>query len=218
MEVCFHVVVLWLIFVQAQGCTNGYWNQTCDNKCAQECLSCSQADGSCTQCKNNTKYGPKCRLECSTTCKYSKCGIDGNCKYGCITNTFGKKCENKCDDHCSPKNNSTLCFEESGMCLYGCQTGYRGRFCHQVEAVVEQHPSSIEALGGGIGGGVVALAVIVNSEERSLHHLQFTSWPAKDVPDNVTSLIELRQRVNALPSTFNGPVIVHCRLDVKLCS
>ncbi|WAR16352.1 PTPRC-like protein [Mya arenaria] len=50
-----------------------------------------------------------------------------------------------------------------------------------------------------------------NSEERSLHHLQFTSWPDKDVPDNVTSLIELRQRVNALPSTFNGPVIVHCR-------
>ncbi|WAR16763.1 PTPRC-like protein, partial [Mya arenaria] len=55
-----------------------------------------------------------------------------------------------------------------------------------------------------------------NSEERSLHHLQFTSWPDKDVPDNVTSLVELRQRVNALPSTFNGPVIVHCRLDVKL--
>ncbi|WAR16840.1 PTPRU-like protein [Mya arenaria] len=56
-----------------------------------------------------------------------------------------------------------------------------------------------------------------NYEVRSLHHLQFTSWPAKDVPDNVTSLIELRQRVNALPSTFNGPVIVHCRLDDKLC-
>ncbi|XP_052762867.1 receptor-type tyrosine-protein phosphatase kappa-like isoform X2 [Mya arenaria] len=53
-----------------------------------------------------------------------------------------------------------------------------------------------------------------NSEERSLHHLQFTSWPAKDVPDNVTSLIELRQRVNALPSTFNGPVIVHCSAGV----
>ncbi|WAR16661.1 PTPRC-like protein, partial [Mya arenaria] len=44
-----------------------------------------------------------------------------------------------------------------------------------------------------------------NSEERSLHHLQFTSWPAKDVPDNETSLIDLRQRVNALPNTFDGP-------------
>ncbi|XP_052763960.1 receptor-type tyrosine-protein phosphatase kappa-like [Mya arenaria] len=53
-----------------------------------------------------------------------------------------------------------------------------------------------------------------NSEERILHHLQFTSWPAKDVPDNVTALIELRQRVNDLPSSFNGPVIVHCSAGV----
>ncbi|XP_052761981.1 tyrosine-protein phosphatase non-receptor type 7-like [Mya arenaria] len=53
-----------------------------------------------------------------------------------------------------------------------------------------------------------------NSEERSLHHLQFTSWPTKDVPDNVTSLIELRQRVNTLPRTFGGPVIVHCSAGV----
>ncbi|XP_052761954.1 receptor-type tyrosine-protein phosphatase S-like [Mya arenaria] len=53
-----------------------------------------------------------------------------------------------------------------------------------------------------------------NSEERSLHHLQFTSWPAKDVPDNETSLIDLRQRVNALPNTFDGPVIVHCSAGV----
>ncbi|WAR16621.1 PTPRC-like protein, partial [Mya arenaria] len=55
-----------------------------------------------------------------------------------------------------------------------------------------------------------------NSEERNLHHLQFTSWPDEDILDNVISFIELRQRVNALPSIFNGPVIVHCRLDVKL--
>ncbi|WAR30166.1 PTPRS-like protein, partial [Mya arenaria] len=48
-----------------------------------------------------------------------------------------------------------------------------------------------------------------NSEERSLHHLQFTSWPDKDIPDDVTSIIELRQRVSALPSTLNGPVVVH---------
>ncbi|WAR16611.1 PTPRC-like protein, partial [Mya arenaria] len=48
-----------------------------------------------------------------------------------------------------------------------------------------------------------------NSEERKLHHLQFTSWPDKDIPDDVTSLIEFREGVNALPSTFNGPVVVH---------
>ncbi|WAR16712.1 PTPRS-like protein [Mya arenaria] len=49
-----------------------------------------------------------------------------------------------------------------------------------------------------------------NSKKRSLHHLQFTSWPDKGVPDDVTSFIEFRQRVNALASTFDGPVVVHC--------
>ncbi|WAR16762.1 hypothetical protein MAR_031356, partial [Mya arenaria] len=77
------------------GCTNGYWNQTCDILCDPECLSCSQANGSCTQCKNNTKNEPNCTLECSTTCNISVCGIDGTCTYGCITNTFRKKCVNR---------------------------------------------------------------------------------------------------------------------------
>ncbi|WAR16439.1 LAR-like protein [Mya arenaria] len=53
-----------------------------------------------------------------------------------------------------------------------------------------------------------------NSEEKNLHHLQFTAWPDKDIPDNVTSIIEFRQKVNALPSTSVGPVIVHCRWAV----
>ncbi|XP_052765389.1 receptor-type tyrosine-protein phosphatase epsilon-like isoform X2 [Mya arenaria] len=53
-----------------------------------------------------------------------------------------------------------------------------------------------------------------NSEERILHHLQFTAWPDKDIPDNVTSIIEFRQRVNALQSTLDGPVIVHCSAGV----
>ncbi|WAR17428.1 PTPRS-like protein [Mya arenaria] len=55
-----------------------------------------------------------------------------------------------------------------------------------------------------------------NFEERKLHHLQFTSWPHKDIPDNVTSVKEFRLRVNALPCTFDGPVVVHCRFDIKL--
>ncbi|WAR16353.1 LOW QUALITY PROTEIN: PTPRC-like protein, partial [Mya arenaria] len=45
---------------------------------------------------------------------------------------------------------------------------------------------------------------------------KFTSWPDKDIPDDVKSLIEFRQGVNALPSTFDGPVVVHCRFDIKL--
>ncbi|XP_052761802.1 receptor-type tyrosine-protein phosphatase T-like [Mya arenaria] len=58
------------------------------------------------------------------------------------------------------------------------------------------------------------ITVSKNSEERKLHHLQFTSWPDKDIPDDVKSLIEFRQGVNALPSTFDGPVVVHCSAGV----
>ncbi|WAR17461.1 PTPRU-like protein [Mya arenaria] len=45
---------------------------------------------------------------------------------------------------------------------------------------------------------------------------KFTSWPDKDIPDNVTSVKEFRLRVNALPCTFDGPVVVHCRFAIKL--
>ncbi|XP_052763708.1 receptor-type tyrosine-protein phosphatase mu-like isoform X2 [Mya arenaria] len=141
-----------------QGCINGYWNPTCDRKCDSECLSCSQADGLCTRCKNTLKFGPNCRSECSSTCKNSKCDNNGNCMNGCIQNAFGKQCENKCDGSCSPKDNGTICSEKTGMCLYGCQTGYKGRVCPQ-EA--ETQTSSIAVFVGGVGGGAAALAAIL---------------------------------------------------------
>ncbi|XP_052762197.1 receptor-type tyrosine-protein phosphatase S-like [Mya arenaria] len=53
-----------------------------------------------------------------------------------------------------------------------------------------------------------------NSEERNLHHFQFTAWSNKDTPDDVTSIIEFRQKVNALSTTFDGSVIVHCSAGV----
>ncbi|WAR16665.1 PTPRS-like protein [Mya arenaria] len=60
------------------------------------------------------------------------------------------------------------------------------------------------------------LTLSKNSKERRLHHLQFTSWLDKDIPDDVTSIIEFRQRVNALPISSTGPIVVHCRLDVNI--
>ncbi|WAR16838.1 PTPRS-like protein [Mya arenaria] len=141
-----------------QGCINGYWNQTCDRKCEPECLSCNQADGSCSKCKSSTRYGPGCRQECSNTCKRSECGIYGTCTNGCVANTFGNRCEHTCEVYCKPKGNNTLCSENTGMCLYGCKTGYSGMICPQ-EA--DKQTSSNASLGLGIGGGVVVLSVIV---------------------------------------------------------
>lgn len=48
-------------------------------------------------------------------------------------------------------------------------------------------------------------------EHREVHHLHFKAWPDKSVPDEVTSLIEFRQRVRNTKTTLGGPTMVHCR-------
>ncbi|XP_052761955.1 receptor-type tyrosine-protein phosphatase T-like [Mya arenaria] len=141
-----------------QGCTNGYWNKACDKACDPECVSCSQPDGACTHCKNNTKYGPICSMECSTNCKNSMCVINGDCTNGCIINKFGKQCEQTCENYCTQKENRTVCSEKTGICLYGCEKGDKGSFCPSAQA---EQQMSTASLGGGVGGGVVALAAIV---------------------------------------------------------
>ncbi|WAR17047.1 PTPRV-like protein, partial [Mya arenaria] len=50
-----------------------------------------------------------------------------------------------------------------------------------------------------------ALTMTMGTEERTLHHLHFTCWPDKAIPDDVTAMIEFRQRVQSTPSTLNGP-------------
>ncbi|WAR17019.1 PTP4-like protein, partial [Mya arenaria] len=55
-----------------------------------------------------------------------------------------------------------------------------------------------------------ALSVTMGTEERTLHHLHFTCWPDKAIPDDVTAMIEFRQRVMSTPNTLNGPTVVHC--------
>ncbi|WAR11909.1 LAR-like protein [Mya arenaria] len=50
-----------------------------------------------------------------------------------------------------------------------------------------------------------AFTVTMGSKERTLHHLHFTCWPDKAIPDDVTAMIEFRQRVLSTPSTLNGP-------------
>ncbi|XP_052761974.1 tyrosine-protein phosphatase 12-like [Mya arenaria] len=49
---------------------------------------------------------------------------------------------------------------------------------------------------------------------RQFTFSKFTAWPDKDIPDNVTSIIEFRQKVNALPITFDGLMLVHCSAGV----
>ncbi|XP_071139564.1 receptor-type tyrosine-protein phosphatase mu-like isoform X15 [Mytilus edulis] len=43
-------------------------------------------------------------------------------------------------------------------------------------------------------------------------HLQFTSWPDRDVPKYVTTLVEFHSKVNSL--RHEGPLLVHCSAGV----
>ncbi|XP_052763712.1 receptor-type tyrosine-protein phosphatase kappa-like [Mya arenaria] len=137
-------------------------------------------------------------MECNNTCENSMCDINGNCTNGCITNTFGKHCENTCDEHCTPNENKTICSEKTGMCFYGCQTEYKGRFCPQIietEAGKQNWP--IAALGVGIAGGVVVLAAIVVVElfflRRRRVNLKIKSKANEKEPEN---LLEMYPNMN----------------------
>ncbi|WAR16670.1 PTPRS-like protein, partial [Mya arenaria] len=57
-----------------------------------------------------------------------------------------------------------------------------------------------------------------DSETRQLHHLHFTCWPDKGVPEDVTGIVEFRQRVLNLPDQFDGPVLVHCRHSLNFAT
>ncbi|WAR16047.1 PTPRS-like protein [Mya arenaria] len=43
--------------------------------------------------------------------------------------------------------------------------------------------------------------------ERQLHHLHFTAWPDRGIPEDVTALIEFRHRVLNYPAHLGGPTL-----------
>ncbi|XP_060584796.1 uncharacterized protein LOC132740811 [Ruditapes philippinarum] len=53
-----------------------------------------------------------------------------------------------------------------------------------------------------------------NKEERVVLHFHFTAWPDKRTPDDVTSLVEFRQRVIRSITNLNGPIVVHCSAGI----
>ncbi|XP_052765428.1 receptor-type tyrosine-protein phosphatase alpha-like [Mya arenaria] len=61
---------------------------------------------------------------------------------------------------------------------------------------------------------VFSVSKVKRKEKRMLHHLHFTCWPDRDVPDDVTAIIEFRQAVLNSPTQFNGPLLVHCSAGV----
>ncbi|XP_071139568.1 receptor-type tyrosine-protein phosphatase alpha-like isoform X19 [Mytilus edulis] len=54
--------------------------------------------------------------------------------------------------------------------------------------------------------------VHVDNARLQVKHLQFTSWPDRDVPKYVTTLVEFHSKVNSL--RHEGPLLVHCSAGV----
>ncbi|XP_052764651.1 receptor-type tyrosine-protein phosphatase mu-like [Mya arenaria] len=50
--------------------------------------------------------------------------------------------------------------------------------------------------------------------ERQLHHLHFTAWPDRGIPEDVTALIEFRHRVLNSPAHPGGLTLVHCSAGI----
>ena len=58
------------------------------------------------------------------------------------------------------------------------------------------------------------MSALFQSESRTLHHLHFTSWPDKSVPDHAFPLLSFRRKVRSLDDVSTGPMIVHCSAGV----
>ncbi|KAL4216291.1 Protein tyrosine phosphatase [Mactra antiquata] len=59
-----------------------------------------------------------------------------------------------------------------------------------------------------------AFTVTKGKERRTVNQLHFTAWPDKSIPNNVTSLVEFRQRVKSTHTLSQGPVVVHCSAGI----
>ncbi|XP_060584800.1 tyrosine-protein phosphatase 69D-like [Ruditapes philippinarum] len=59
-----------------------------------------------------------------------------------------------------------------------------------------------------------SFSVQKDSIKREIFQVHFTAWPDKGTPDDVTSLIEFRQKVNSTKTKLDGPIIVHCSAGI----
>ncbi|XP_060579602.1 receptor-type tyrosine-protein phosphatase epsilon-like [Ruditapes philippinarum] len=59
-----------------------------------------------------------------------------------------------------------------------------------------------------------SFSVQKDSIKREIVQVHFTAWPDKGTPDDVTSLIEFRQKVNSTKTKLDGPIFVHCSAGI----
>ncbi|WAR17426.1 TEuncharacterized, partial [Mya arenaria] len=138
-------------------CYDGYWGETCRNKCSSDCNNgyCDKESGvcrcspnykgeTCNQCANG-RFGKTCQYLCSRDCKNGHCDEEsGVCRCNqnykgetcdqCSNGQFGEKCEHNCSLGCEFGN----CTRDTGTCP--CKSEWSGQSCKtKIETNVEQH-------------------------------------------------------------------------------
>ncbi|KAH9494725.1 Receptor-type tyrosine-protein phosphatase zeta, partial [Bulinus truncatus] len=162
-------------------CVYYKWGHNCDNNCTANCFnhSCNSTTGICsdgchgfsdppycTKGCHTGYYGRNCSFTCSSTCTMcdsltgfcSTCidGYLGNfCEQACGNHTYGQNCTYNCSSFCSVTMDTSKnrCNHVTGVCLYGCVSGYTTSMCSELI-------SSDDPPAGAIVGPIIAVIVV----------------------------------------------------------
>ncbi|CAD5117091.1 DgyrCDS5903 [Dimorphilus gyrociliatus] len=130
---------------KCQACTHQRWGKNCNKICKLTCI-CNQKTGTCEKCKRGY-FGLACEYKCAANCKFKTCSKhSGYCITIPATTTaesvyypkenaaildckgkWGIDCSRKCG-HC---DGNKPCDNDSGKCLNGCKTGFKGQLCNE---------------------------------------------------------------------------------------
>ncbi|XP_052252654.1 receptor-type tyrosine-protein phosphatase kappa-like [Dreissena polymorpha] len=145
-----------------KGCNNGFWNRICDRNCSEKCTVCNQDSGDCLSCSLTNVFGSNCDKPCSTTCINASCHMNGTCTRGCISDYYGPSCEQSCPTNCASGGNGTRCTHATGVCLYGCNEGFKGNGCMEALKLDKSKDTvPVAAIGGGVSAVVIVALVVV---------------------------------------------------------
>ncbi|KAH3713060.1 hypothetical protein DPMN_072825 [Dreissena polymorpha] len=144
------------------GCKQGFWSSKCDIACTNNCSVCDQNNGHCLQCSSPSMYGTDCNMLCSDTCVNASCLIDGTCTNGCIYDYYGPSCEKPCPTNCGHSDNKTRCSNATGLCLFGCNEGFKGEDCMEAPKFENSKDTlPVAAIGGGVAACVISALVVI---------------------------------------------------------
>lgn len=104
------------------GCNDGFYGDSCEKPCPQNCMVCNQTDGECLMCRE-LMWGSQCGYSCPPNCAF--CHVSTGKCLECVEGFHGENCDEPCG-HCV----GGMCIKDTGYCDYGCEDGWFGGNCN----------------------------------------------------------------------------------------